>query len=52
MVVAGTDAVDTRRAARVLRDYGIWQSRGSLAGRVVKVTGTSAAFTDTVVSPA
>jgi len=47
LVVAGTDAVDTRRAARVLRDFNLHAS--SLVGSAVKVTGTSATFTDTVV---
>ncbi len=50
LVVAGTDAVDTRRAARVLRDYKTYAY--DLTGMAVKVTGTSPAFTDTVVEAA
>ena len=46
MVVAGTDAVDTRRACRVLRDY----SKYNLKGTSVKVTGTSDKLTDIIVS--
>jgi len=45
MVIAGTDAVDTRRACRVLRDY----SKYDLKGTSVKVTGTSAMLTDITV---
>ncbi len=48
LVVAGTDAVDTRRAARVLRDFNLWSDK--LVGKAVKVTGTSSTFTDTVVA--
>ncbi len=47
LVVAGTDAVDTRRAARVLRDFNLWSDK--LVGKAVKVTGTSSTFTDTVL---
>ncbi len=50
LVVAGTDAVDTRRASRVLRDYKNYKTQ--LVGKAVKVTGTSATFTDTVVASA
>ncbi len=49
LVVAGTDAVDTMRAGRVLRNYEQYKSQ--LVGTSVKVTGTSASFTDTVVAP-
>ncbi len=50
LVVAGTDAVDTRRAGRVLRDYQLYRTR--LVGGQVKVSGTSSSFTDTVVQVA
>ncbi len=50
LVVAGTDAVDTRRAGRVLRDFQLYKSR--LVGSAVKVSGTSSTFTDTVVQAA
>jgi len=46
MIVAGTTAVDTRRACRVLRDY----SKYDLKGTSVKVTGTSDKLTDIIVS--
>jgi len=47
MVVAGTDAVDTRRACRVLRDYNQYSG---LTGQGVIVSGTTSTFTDTIVS--
>ncbi len=50
LIVAGTDAIDTQRASRVLRDWQLYKSR--LVGSQVKVTGTSSTFTDTVVQAA
>ena len=47
LVVAGTDAVDTRRAARVLKEYDLYKDK--LVSSSVKVTGISATFTDTVI---
>ncbi len=51
MLVAGYDAADTRRAARVVANYAQWQDSGKLKGTEVEVSGTS--FTDiSVAAPA
>ncbi len=51
MLVAGYDAPDTRRAARVVANYAQWQDSGKLKGTEVEVSGTS--FTDiSVAAPA
>ncbi len=51
MLVAGYDAADTRRAARVVANYAQWQESGKLKGTVVEVSGTR--FTDiSVAAPA
>ncbi len=51
MLVAGYDAADTRRAARVVANYAQWQDSGKLKGTAVEVSGTS--FTDiSVAAPA
>ena len=47
LLVMGTDAIDTRRAARVLRDYNLYPTK--LVGKAVKVTGTSSSFADTTI---
>ncbi len=51
MLVAGYEAPDTRRAARVVANYAQWQESGKLKGTEVVVSGTS--FTDiSVAAPA
>ncbi|MFO7711286.1 MAG: hypothetical protein R6V53_05970, partial [Candidatus Woesearchaeota archaeon] len=49
MLVAGAEALDTRRAARVVANYDEYQSDFSGKEEVV-VSGQSTSFTDTVVS--
>jgi hypothetical protein len=43
LVVAGWEAMDTRRATRVLANYDTYQASGEFAGSSVVVTGTSLA---------
>jgi hypothetical protein len=51
LLVAGGDAMDTRRASRVVANYEQWQDSGKLKGMEVEVVGTS--FTDiSVAAPA
>lgn len=51
MLVAGYNAADTRRAARVVANYEDWQTTSKLKGMEVEVSGTS--FTDiSVAAPA
>ncbi|MGM5488802.1 MAG: hypothetical protein ACQESG_07685, partial [Nanobdellota archaeon] len=49
MLVAGATDLDTRRAARVVANYGEYQDQFDGKEEVV-VTGQSTSFTDTVVS--
>ncbi|MBS3133237.1 S-layer protein [Candidatus Woesearchaeota archaeon] len=48
MLVAGYEAADTRRAARVVANYEDWQTAGKLQGLKVEVSGTS--FSDISVA--
>ena len=49
MLVAGYDAIDTRRAARVVAEYEGWQETNQFSGMDLTITGTS--FTNIQVSP-
>ena len=48
MLVAGYNAIDTRRAARVVAEYETWQGRNQFSGMDLQITGTS--FTNIQVS--
>jgi len=50
LLVAGYNALDTRRAARVLGQYDTYKTAGKLKGTNVEVSGVKADFTDIVVS--
>ena len=41
MLVAGYDAIDTRRAARVVAEYEKWQGTNQFSGMDLTITGTS-----------